>query len=230
MLTNRAVDFKIADEISLRQLFEYREKLTPLESSVFSNHLGMIALIMLNDGYTLFPHRSNSSTISKNMVTSGIARPMLLKKNPDHSLSSDPTKVPFKDFMLNSLPDAMKISACSLAGYGVDIRLLGFGRDVYEGGKPSLFYLIRVDMSVGQYFECHEKFVESDMSAKVDHNKKVYVVKYDTIRWHRRGSFLSFFYLKSSHSKLREKYIQPEKNLLCNLYHYTRFLKNDNIV
>ena len=50
MLTNRAVDFKIADEISLRQLFEYREKLTPLESSVFSNNLGMIALIMLNYG------------------------------------------------------------------------------------------------------------------------------------------------------------------------------------
>lgn len=226
MLTNRAVDFKIADQISLRKLFEYRDKLSTLESSVFSNHLGMIGMIVLNNGYTLFPHRGNSSTISKNMITSGVAKPMLLKKNPDRSLSSGPIKVPFEDFMLNALPDAMKISADSLSRYDVSIRFLGFGRDVYEGGKPSFFYLINVDMSVNDYFQCHKDFVESDKTTKVDHNKKVYVVKYDSIRWHKRGSFLSFFYLKSPDGKLKEKYIQPEKNLLCNLYHYNRFLNN----
>ena len=229
MLTNRAVDYKIADELSLRQLFEYREKLTPLESSLFSNHLGMIGMIMLDGGYTLFPHRGKTSTISKNMITSGVAKPMLLKKDPECSLSSGPSKVPFEKYMLNALPDAMKITPDSLAGRNVSVRFLGFGRDVYEGGKPSLFYLIRVNMSVDEYFACHKQFTDSGKATKMDHNKKVYVVKYDTIRWHRRGSFLSFFYLKSSGARLKEKYIQPEKNLLCNLYHYTRFLKNNDI-
>ena len=131
--------------------------------------------------------------------------------------------------MLNALPDAMKITLDSLDAHSVSIRFLGLGRDVYEGGKPSLFYLIRVNMSVDEYFACHKQFTDSETKTRIDHNKKVYVVKYDTIRWHRRGSFLSFFYLKSSGARLKEKYIQPEKNLLCNLYHYTRFLKHNEI-
>lgn len=229
LLTNRAIDYRIAEQISLRQMFEYRDKLSSLETSIFSNHLGMLGIIVLDGGYTLFPHRANSSTISKNMITSGLAA-ALIHEEPSRSLSSSSTEAPFKDFILKKLPAAMKIPEECLYGdnslkHEVSVRFLGFGRDVYEGGKPSFFYLIRVKMSVEEYFACHDLYKDSD-ETKIDRNKKVYVVKYDTIRWHKQGSFLSFMHLTSPDSRLKEKYVLPEKNLLCNLYHCALYGKS----
>lgn len=222
LLTNRAVDYKIADEFSLRQLFEYRCRLSSLESSVFSNHIGLIGLIMLNDGYTLLPHRSSKSTMSKNMVTSGIAKPMILD-NSDLSFSTPVSEVPFKEYLLGLLPGSMKICAESLEAHTHSVRFLGFGRDVYEGGKPAFFYLINVNMSVDEYYAYRKTYSEQDSKLKVDSDKKIYVVRYDTIRWHRQGGFISFL-RRNPYKMEKEKYIQPEKNLLCCFYHYQRYL------
>ena len=230
LLTNRALDYRIDEVVSLRQMFEYRDRLSSLETSVFSNHLGVLGVIVLDGGYTLFPHRANSSTISKNMITSGLAV-ALIHKETARSLSISSTEVPFKDYILKNLPDAMKIPGnCLYDGHDnpkhkVSVRFLGFGRDVYEGGKPSFFYLIRVKMSVEEYFAYHDQYKDSS-EARIDRNKKVYVVKYDTIRWHKQGSFLSFMHLTSPNARLKEKYVLPEKNLLCNLYHCACYNKS----
>ncbi len=228
MLTNRAVDYLINDELSLRQIYEYRNRLLSFEESPFSNHIGVIGHIMLNDGTTLFPHRSDTSTISKNMITSGLATRHILK-NYDTPMtytqeSQDAGKALYHDYIISALPEAMKVKAEWLETLNIEVKLLGIGRDVYEGGKPTCFYLINVDTSKEEYFNASKEFSESRDArlTRVDFNKRVYAVPFDSIHWHREGEFLSFKYYTSAR-RLRSKCLHPEKNLLCNLYHYIQY-------
>lgn len=232
MLTNRAVDYLINDELSLRQIYEYRNRLLSFEESPFSNHIGIIGLIMLNDGTTLFPHRSDTSTISKNMITSGLATRHILKGYDTPLTYSEESqkagKALYHDYIISALPDAMKVNAEWLKTLNIEIILLGIGRDVYEGGKPTCFYLINVDATKEQYLTASKGFSDSKDArmTRVDFNKRVYTVPFDSILWHHEGEFLSFKYY-TSERRLRAKCLHPEKNLLCNLYHYIQYLQRN---
>ena len=217
LATNRAVDFIIADIISLRQKYEYRPTLTPLKHSVFSNHIGIIGMVILNDNYTLLPHRSSTSTISKNMITSSIAMPLL----PDISIVDKSTTngTPFESYIRKSLPSAIKVHDNFLKDTEVTIKIIGLGRDVYEGGKPSCFYLINIDKSSTEYLEAKSEHLKHGEKEKAfDNNKEIYVVPYNSIKWQENGELLIFNTQKSD-GVFVEKFARPERNLLCNLYH-----------
>ena len=225
MITNRAVDYMIDGNVSLRQIYEYKSKLSPLAQSKFSNHLALIGMIVLNDDYVLFPHRTTKSTISKNMITSGIAVPFKLDQ-ADVNLSCDETETPFEDFIFDGLASAMKIKRSDLKRYNVKIQLIGVGRDVYEGGKPSFFYQIRIDdMSSDDYLSKTRAYLSnSSKEENLDSNKRIYVVKFKSLVWHKDKSLLTFKAKVRPGKILKHKLcLRPEKNLLANLYHYIKF-------
>lgn len=68
LLTNRAIDYEIERNISIRKIFEYGPLLSKFENSKMSNHIGINGIVLLNDGYTLIPKRSAEATY----VTAGI--------------------------------------------------------------------------------------------------------------------------------------------------------------
>ena len=179
MITNRAVDYMIDGNVSLRQIYEYKKLLSPLAESRFSNHLALIGMIVLNDGYVLFPHRTSKSTISKNMITSGMAVAFKLD-DAGRNFSSKGTNAVFEDYIYDRLASAMKIDRSCLSKDDVDIQLIGAGRDVYEGGKPSCFYQITIkNMDSKEYLVKTKKFLSSNRHEEVlDSNKRVYVVDF----------------------------------------------------
>lgn len=219
MITNRAIDYKIAGVISLRQKYEFAKALTPLSKSAFSNHLGLIGLVVLTGGeekYMLFPHRGSTGTISKNMITSGVAMPLLAEGNIGFK-----DDVPFKSYIFERLQDAMKVGHDFLESDDVKISMIGLGRDVYEGGKPSCFYIIEVEKAVEEYYKAFKKYRETDGASKLDYNKTVYVAHLDSIMWQKHGEMLSFIPY-SPNGEGRRMNVVPEKNLVCNLLHYVR--------
>ena len=78
LLTNRALDYFIEGDLSVRKLYENDKTLRPLHRAMLSNHFGVNALVFLKkgedkDGYLLLPHRKDNATVAKNSLTASIA-------------------------------------------------------------------------------------------------------------------------------------------------------------
>lgn len=208
LVTNRAIDYKINNLLTLRQIFEGGPTLSPLEKSIFSNHIGINALVFLNDGSLIVPHRSNNSTISKNMITSSVATRLELD---DYSKQLKVEMLMF-DSIRNYLKD---LSLPPTAIKNARIQFSGFGRNLYEGGKPQFYFLVNVDIGKEEYAKI---LLDSDKTKnkKIDRNKKIYIC--DTASFCSRKNYLGFKFFVSG-NKYKKRFFAPEKSMLCNIWH-----------
>ncbi len=86
LLTNRALDYELKPEMTIRSLFENSDTLIPPQRSRMSNHLGVNALVFLKDDngsseeWLLLPQRCARATVAKNKVTASIATRIKMEK------------------------------------------------------------------------------------------------------------------------------------------------------
>lgn len=73
LVTNRASDYEITKNLSVRELFETGPKMTSLKKSKLSNHLGFNGFIESSDGYIVFIRRSNNVSIGKNTYGNSVS-------------------------------------------------------------------------------------------------------------------------------------------------------------
>lgn len=228
MLTNRAIDYKINNMASLRQLFEYEDHLTPLNKSLFANHIGVNALILIDHGkYLLLPQRSNNATISKNMMTASVAT----------RLKTNDYRKPLDKNAAATIPDDTVLNAMAInpreweklkeekraAGTNLTIstRLIGGGRDIYEGGKPTLFYLVEIeDLTREEYLS-----LEYTFKKHFDEIKRIFLI--ETSQLYTRNNRICFEQADIKNAKSwkelpsrshKSRTIKPEKNLLSLLW------------
>jgi hypothetical protein len=210
LITNRCVDFKLHRSISLRHIYEGGYELNKLNDSVFSNHIGINALVFLDDDYLVLPHRGMKSTISKNMITSSVAT-RLLMDDYSQNLSADfLTGSNLRIFLTRDLffPDDV-VHNCK-------IDFLGFGQNIYEGGKPQFYFSIKVNFAKESYRKIlDEKFQRK--SHKIDENKRYYLADSKTL-YADKNKIGFQHYAKSGEHK--DACIAPEKSFLANLWHW----------
>lgn len=229
MLTNRAIDYRINGMASMRKLFEYQSTLTPLQDSKFANHIGINALILIDDDqYVLLPQRSSHATISKRMFTASVATRLKPKDN-DYSHLLTPS-----DTVLNDLSESVILSAMAInerewgTNRKIETTFIGAGRDIYEGGKPTLFYLVRIpDLKLQEYLD-----MDYHRRTHFDEIKRIFVIPWKSLSVRNncictRGvpvshiksvnTLTSYFY----RGRLRG-YVLPEKNLLSLLWTYSQ--------
>lgn len=149
LVTNRAVDYRIESIVNLREVYEYGPKLNDFCDSSFSNHIGINAIVFLKDGTVPLPVRKGNSTISKKMFTSSIAVRLKLPKNEERTKVIKDEKDFLELAILNSLSDRLHFDLnwvkTSYNKDEIEISFLGFGQDVYEGGKPQFYYAVFVN-------------------------------------------------------------------------------------
>lgn len=208
MVTNRAIDYRINNRISLRGIYEYGPLLTPLKESKMSNHLGIGALVYLSDGYVLFPRRSRSATTSKHKITTSLACRL---------------KLPNGNKLLRGSEDICNVLQESLKerlGIGIDresdmeITLLGIGRDLYEGGKPHLYYKIQLHhISSRQYCDYLKtrkvnpmKIVDADQSIYVCDPDEIMLAKNNRLTFKLCENYQNAFHKKSVTSKVESSF------------------------
>lgn len=160
LLTNRALDYLIDGSLSIRKLYENDAKLRPLRRSMLSNHFGVNALIFLRkddqeDGWLLMPHRRNDATVAKNSVTASLATRLKMDNKTffPHGYADKMTA----DYMsgqcvADGLAEAMWVEKDWLKDK-VRVDFLGLSRDIYEGGKPTLFYAVYVKATPEEYLQ-----------------------------------------------------------------------------
>lgn len=236
LVTNRAIDYKLIDNLSLRDIYEHGPYLGSLENSKFSNHLGINALVFLENNILLVPRRSGDSTISKKCCTSSIATKLQFPKDGSNHIDD---KFLFNDAIIDNLSLRLKIDLDKIDLKRVHINFLGVGQNIYEGGKPQAYFYVKLDYNVSEYQNILQSTADND---SLDKDSTIYLAKFDSFKFFAKDSirFIAINQivfkrknnqikpiLKYDSSKAKEKEITLgfEKSYMINIWHY---LKNYN--
>ena len=216
LITNRAADFKLESGISLRDYYEYGTNVTGLKDSVMSNHLGVIALVYLKDGELLLPRRKETSTISKNKITSSIATRLNLPS--DNNIT---TEYLMKDCIMEELVSRTQINPALLDESEIDIEFLGCGQDIYEVGKPHLYYKVVLKNISRQDYLANA--IKKENNNDIDEDKYIYVAKRDSLKFDDDAIILEYYKAQIVNGKYKEKLMKVkcnyEKAFACNIWH-----------
>jgi hypothetical protein len=142
-------------EVTVRKLFEYGPRISPLSASKLSNHLGYNVFIITSDGYVPFIKRGKELSIGKLTFGCSISASIKTKYalckesgefNPEGLLNS----------VINEIEDELKVMPSEI----VDVPLiLTAYRDLLEGGKPQLLMCAKVSLDHGALGKRFERIV-----------------------------------------------------------------------
>lgn len=226
LVTNRAVDFNLFEDVTLRNIFEYGPRLSPLEMSKMSNHIGINGLVFLSDGRLLIPRRKTSSTISKNKITSSIAVmlnfPNEFSHNPkDAQITTDYL---LRGNIIKNLSDRVKLPKDAIDEAQTEIVFLGFGQNIYEGGKPQFYFMVKLNnIDTATYFRKRKEYIDEQKRAGkkdfIDVDKCMYVADYNSFKYVKgQVKFTTY----NEHNKPSRSTAGYEMSYLCNLWHYEK--------
>ena len=181
LLTNRALDYELKPEMTIRSLFENSDTLIPPQRSRMSNHFGINALVFLkdekegNEKWLLLPHRGPRATVAKNKVTASIATRLKMETQPGKYAGKLQPKYVQKDCIFDSIADAIQIPEKWVINNHnkINIQFLGLSRDIYEGGKPTLFYTVHLDMNLDGYTKLHKDFKDTKDQKKAKREDEI---------------------------------------------------------
>ncbi len=212
LLTNRAIDFAIFDDVTIRDVLEYGPVLNSYEDSKMSNHVGINGLVFLSDGNLLVPRRKNDSTISKNKITSSIAVKLDFPKDGSKIVTMEHL---LYQTIIDNLSARVKIRPEDLNLDHIKVEFLGFGQNIYEGGKPQFYYVVHLeDIDTERFHKLNTFNLEE---SKLDVDKCIYVADYKT--YHFEKNKVVFDSIEKD-GRRKEIKIGYEMSYLCNLWHY----------
>lgn len=176
LLTNRALDYPIKPDVTIRHIYENSNQLYSLRRSKMSNHIGVNALVFLpkgdnKRGYLILPKRGDNATVAKNGVTASVAIRLKMdsfKNKYEDYLTEDYVK---NGCVKENLASSIGISQKSIDDKNVEIEFLGLCRDIYEGGKPTLFYVVYLNMTCEEYVVQNTLFLENRNKARSKRKK-----------------------------------------------------------
>ena len=133
LISNRVMDFPFAKSLTLRSLYEPGPDITPLKTSFFSNHLGIIGIIKTTDNFYILNQRSKTGSTSKDLLVSPVAFGLTA------GVKEDVTQEYIEQKILDKTNERLRLFKEDKENHVTKITHLGYGRDVYEAGKPHFF-------------------------------------------------------------------------------------------
>ena len=144
LVTNRAMDYRLDDGLSIRTVLEGGPSLRPLEASVLSNHLGFNGMLETSDGYYPFVFRKNNVSIGKRTYGNSVGASLKYKFAVDWEKGKN-------SFTFKGLDNAIRRELNDELGVDVNdvkYKILCAYRDMVEGGKPQLFIYYKTHLSM----------------------------------------------------------------------------------
>ena len=166
LLTNRCMDYKISNGMSIRGLYEFDDKITTLKDSKLSNQIGINGMILTLDGYVLLEKRTRNKTTWKNKF----AQPNSLALK-EKDLKLDEGRLVKKDLqesddkLMGVLKSTMKsnfgLTEKDYETLSFENNFLGIARDLLEGGKPNMYFVVTVNYNAEEFLEVLRKNASS---------------------------------------------------------------------
>lgn len=165
LVTNRCMDYSISDTMTLREVYEFNDKVSPLEESKLGNQIGINGLVFTSDGYLLIEKRGKKKTTWKGKLAQPIS--LALKEKdilPNGGLidgSPEAANDAFRGIIFQTLRKNYGIDENMIAGIGTDGSVkngafdlkdsfLGLARDLIEGGKPNMYFYIALNVTAAE--------------------------------------------------------------------------------
>lgn len=223
LLTNRAMDFELGQGVTIRQLFEYRRKLFPLNQTKMANQIGVEGLIFTTDGQMLIEKRSHKK---KTTWRDKFAQPisLSLKKN-DLGLTGDgcirndreSAEKCLSRMIQKHLKDSFGLEKDTNYDFSASKNLLGISRDLMEGGKPNLYFYVVFKGSADELKATLERERNERDITKEKLYRKLYLYK---------GNDIKIDYEYRMHMNLsnaqrvypRKHYTESKENVFQNIY------------
>lgn len=179
LITNRCMDYKLNDLVSLRDVYESNKAVSPLSESQLGNQIGINGLIFTNDGYLLIEKRGYRKTTWKNKFAQPISLAMkketvkdflvngVIKVDDDngHKTVTEEEKIKlaedvFKKIILKTIKDNFGITKNDIVEFSLAKNFFGIARDLLEGGKPNMYFYVTVNMTAQEFDAFLEKKAE----------------------------------------------------------------------
>lgn len=167
LLTNRCMDYKIPSGMSVRSLYEFNNEITPLNDSKLSNQIGINGMIITSDGYLLLEKRDRKKTTWKNKFAQPIS---LALKASDLKLTANDIMEDSEEYaqkkLLGVIEKTIKVNfGLTKEDYeelSLKTNLLGLARDLLEGGKPNLYFVVTLNKNSKEIAELLKKHSGND--------------------------------------------------------------------
>lgn len=201
LISNRVIDFPFEKSLTLRKIYEPGPKLTSLSQSKLSNHLGIIGLIKTSDNYFLVNRRSKTGSTSKDFLVAPVSLPLF------GDYESNVTEEYIKNTIINRVNSQID---CSEDKTDVVDKIVftGYGRDIYEGGKPHIFLLVEINITKDEYINRLNKTRKNKKS--IDYDSRTFAIKKDGLGFHKDYLVINHHTLKST---IKSYIMSAETNL-----------------
>lgn len=182
LITNRCMDYKFANGLSIREVYEYTKTTTPLVSSKFGNQIGINGLVLTRatedePTHVLLEKRSRNKVLWKNKFAQSIS---LALKTADLGLGDQATlegdcayaeqklaKVIYKTLYSN-----FGLTEDDFTGFSIQENFLGIARDLLEGGKPNLYFYIQTEDTASEL----QKKLEANVRVTQEDGEDAHVI------------------------------------------------------
>lgn len=159
MITNRAMDFRLENGKTIREIYEPGPFFSKLNESKFSNHLGFNGFIELNDGKIIFVLRDKDLSIGKNTLACSIGASLKSEYALNNNLQL--TKDGLNKAIIKEIKDELNIDIQETTDLTSSIFV--FCRDILEGGRPQfIFYYKLANLSQDDFLKQFKKRNKKD--------------------------------------------------------------------
>ena len=154
LVTNRALDYKVEEQKTVRELLLYGPFLPTLKESKLSNHLGFNGFIITRDGYIPLVLRNKNLSIGKNSYGASIAASMKTK----YCLNEEKifTIERMCNAILMEIKDEIKVDPDDII-FDYKTNILCAYREGYEGTKPQLLFYAKTCKSKDEIYKKFKK-------------------------------------------------------------------------
>ena len=146
LLTNRAIDVVLHDNMTIREIYEPGPYFNKLSLSKMSNHLGFNGIIITSDNMILLVKRSRKVSIAKSMIGSSISA-SLKAKYAVNSLTYNFTCKGLANAIKKEVLDELNINIDNISDTEILESIKYFYIDMLDGGKPQFFVLLNIDIN-----------------------------------------------------------------------------------
>ena len=162
LITNRAMDYRLDNGKTIRDIYEPGPFLNSLKDSKFSNHLGFNGFIELSNGKIIFIKRDNNLSIGKSTLGCSIGASLksAYALEDDRTLSLDKLNHAIIKEIKNELN--IEIDESTKITDGIFV----FCRDVLEGGRPQFIFYQKLNLTEEDFYSCFKQGVKSNKKDK----------------------------------------------------------------
>lgn len=141
LLTNRAMDYKLPNNLTIRQIYEPGPHLSSLQTSKLSNHLGFNLFILTSDNKILFVRRSTDVSVSKATIGPSVAASLKTKYALIHGKFTVDGLI---YGIQKEIEDELGITPDIDSNFRIteNTPIIALYRDIIEGGKPQFVFMI----------------------------------------------------------------------------------------